>query len=229
MAKKRVDCALVPVIEYQRIADVRLIPDVCVGAAEKVRSVCLITKEKDLEDVKSICLDNSSRTSATLTKIIFREFLGIEPQYADSDPNLEKMLERSDCALLIGDPSLMINETRFRKFDIVETWSNFTGFGFVFAMWMVNPESADVVKRIDFSAIRDEGLEHLDEIISNYETEITLDREEFRNYLSGNIAYSIDESMANGMKLFFELARKNGFCQKNSELRFLEYEGFQDQ
>ncbi|MDQ3087850.1 MAG: hypothetical protein M3Q78_04545, partial [Acidobacteriota bacterium] len=35
LAQKSVDCALVPVIEYQRIDDVLLVPDVCVGAKEK--------------------------------------------------------------------------------------------------------------------------------------------------------------------------------------------------
>ncbi|MEO6050597.1 MAG: MqnA/MqnD/SBP family protein, partial [Pyrinomonadaceae bacterium] len=42
LAQERVDAALVPVIAYQMIAGVRLIPDVCVGARERVRSVCLI-------------------------------------------------------------------------------------------------------------------------------------------------------------------------------------------
>ncbi|MDQ3132192.1 MAG: radical SAM protein, partial [Acidobacteriota bacterium] len=41
LAENRVDAALVPVIEYQRIENARLVPNVCVGAKEKVRSVCL--------------------------------------------------------------------------------------------------------------------------------------------------------------------------------------------
>ena len=88
LAQNRIDAALVPVIEYQRIKDILLIPDVCVGAKEKVRSVCLVTKGEDLKDVKSVSLDISSRTSVALTKIIFREFLGFEPEYKISKPNL---------------------------------------------------------------------------------------------------------------------------------------------
>ena len=49
LAGKRVDAALVPVIAYQMIEDVLLVPDVCVGAREKVRSVCLVTKGADLK------------------------------------------------------------------------------------------------------------------------------------------------------------------------------------
>jgi chorismate dehydratase len=223
LAQKRVDCALVPVIEYQRMPDVLLIPNVCVGAADTVRSVCLVTKDIDLKDVKTVSLDESSRTSATLTKIIFREFMGCEPVYRVSKPDLDEMLDESDCALLIGDPSLMIDQSVYRKFDLVETWKSFTGFGFVFAMWMADKDSIEIARNIDFAAIRDEGMAHLDEIIANYETEITLSRSEFKRYLSENIRYSMDDSMQKGMKLFFELANKNGFCKENAELRFLEY------
>ena len=231
LASKRVDAALVPVIEYQRIEDVLLIKDVCVGAKEKVRSVCLVTKGEDLRDVKTVALDVSSKTSVALSKIIFREFLGFEPNWKTAEPNLSAMLADADCALLIGDPALSIAELnatddgqrttdQIRKFDLAETWKSFTGFGFVFAMWMANEEKIEAAKTIDFAAARDEGLAHLEEIISNYETEISLVREDFRRYLSENIAYSIDENMLKGLKLFFELARKNDLTEGNKPLLF---------
>lgn len=221
LSQKRVNCALVPVIEYQRIADISLVRNVCVGAKERVRSVCLVTKDKELKDVKTVSLDISSRTSVALTKIIFREFLGFEPIFKVSKPNLSEMLAESDCALLIGDPSLMIDERVYRKFDLVETWKSFTGFGFVFAMWMANKDSIEIARNIDFTAIRDEGLAHLDEIAANYQAEITLPREDFKKYLSENISYSIDDSMEKGLKLYFKLAHKNGLCENNADLRFL--------
>ena len=108
LTQDRVDAALVPVIAYQMIDDVRLIPDVCVGAREKVRSVCLITKVEELTDVRSVSLDTSSLTSVVLTKIIFREFLGFEPEWRQAEPDLDDMLSETDCALLIGDPALRI-------------------------------------------------------------------------------------------------------------------------
>jgi chorismate dehydratase len=131
------------------------------------------------------------------------------------------MLSDSDCALLIGDPALTVNEKIYRKFDLAETWKEYTGFGFVFAMWMANEENSDAVEQIDFAHARDEGLTHLDEIIANYETEIPLDREEFEIYLSHNISYSIDENMQKGLELFFELARKHHLTEKSKSLTFL--------
>lgn len=234
LAQTRVDAALVPVIAYQLIEQVRLIPNVCVGAREKVRSVCLVTKGEDLKNVKTVALDVSSKTSVALTKIIFREFLNVEPIYKNAEPDIEKMLETSDCALLIGDPALMIQDSefriedskpktknQFRKFDLVELWKSFTGFGFVFAMWMANEEKIERAKLIDFAAARDEGLAHLDEIISNYESEITLPREDFMKYLSENISYSIDGSMQKGLELYFKLAHRNNLCENNKQLHFI--------
>lgn len=228
LAENRIDAALVPVIEYQRIEDVLLVPRVCVGAKERVRSVCLVTKGADLKDVRTVALDVSSKTSVALTRIIFREFLGIEPIYKQAKPNLTEMLSDSDCALLIGDPALMTRDGQMtedygqiRKFDLAETWREFTGCGFVFAMWMANKDKAGIARTIDFAAARDEGLAHLDEIISNYETEITLPRDDFKKYLSENISYTIDDSMQKGLSLYYDLAHKHGLIEKRKELNFI--------
>lgn len=235
LSTKRVDAALVPVISYQLLDGLRLVPGVCVGAREKVRSVCLITDGKDLSEARSVSLDISSKTSVYLTKIIFREFLGVEPVWKDSPPDLDAMLAESDCALLIGDPALSIAQTQVRNasvservstdgsgstsykiFDLAELWKNFTGFGFVFAMWMTRKTNCD----IDFAAARDEGLSHLDEIVANYQSEIGLNQDDMLSYLSENISYSIDDSMQNGLELYFELARKAGLIQADKPMVF---------
>ena len=48
LASGEVDVALVPVIEYQRLSDILIIPDVCVGSRSAVRSVVLATKLNNL-------------------------------------------------------------------------------------------------------------------------------------------------------------------------------------
>ncbi len=220
----RVDAALVPVIAFQLIDDVRLVPAVCVGAKRRVRSVCLLTRGMELSDVGSVSLDTSSRTSVVLTKIIFREFLGFEPEWRDAKPDIDSMLDASDAALLIGDPALALSRPRAKAagsplliYDLAELWHAHTGLGFVFAMWMTHLDAVD----IDFAAARDEGLEHLDEIIANYGTDIGLGENEMRTYLSENISFSIDEPMQLGMELYFELAAKNGLIPAVKPLKFI--------
>ena len=222
LANARVDAALVPVIAYQMIENVYLVPDVCVGATTRVRSVCLVTREMDLPDVKTVSLDTSSRTSAALTKIIFREFIGSDPEWRDASPNIDDMLAATDAALIIGDPALAISsraraEGGYRIFDLAELWHRYTGLGFVFAMWMRRPDTVD----IDFAAARDEGLQHLDEVIANYGPDIGLEKNEMRSYLAENISYSITDTMLQGMKLYFDLAAKNGLIPEVKPMRFI--------
>lgn len=225
LAQNRVDAALVPVIASQFIEGVRLIPDVCVGAKELVRSVCLVTKEENLKNVKSVALDISSRTSVVLTKIIFREFLGFEPEWKDFEPDIEAMLANADCALMIGDPALSIADLNPKSqipnpksYDLAQLWHRYTGLGFVFAMWMTRHEQCP----IDFAAARDEGLGHIGEIVANYSSEIALTHEEMTEYLSENISYFIDESMQKGLELYLELAEKHGLINGRKELIFTQ-------
>ena len=222
LAAGRVDAALVPVIAYQMIAEARLVPNVCVGAKTRVRSVCLVTRGMHLENVRTVSLDTCSRTSVALTKIIFREFIDSEPAWRDERPDIREMLANSDAALLIGDPALALtsgdtSEAGDRTFDLAALWHEHTGLGFVFAMWMTRANGPD----IDFAAARDEGLDHLDEIIANYSPDIGLGKGEMRSYLAENISYSIDETMLKGMQLFFDLAAKNSLIPEIKPLRFI--------
>ena len=141
LARGEVDAALVPVIEYQRIDDISIVPGVCVGSKTAVRSVVLATRKNNLKKIERVALDESSRTSDTLVKIIFREFLGFEPEWKTAAPDLHSMMQQADAALIIGDPAMTIPRDQFRVFDLAALWHEFTGFGFVFAMWMVRNQS----------------------------------------------------------------------------------------
>ena len=214
LAEGAVEAALIPVIEYQRIPEVSLIPDVCVGSKGNVRSVVLVTRANDLKDISSVALDESSRTSAALLKIIFREFLCVEPKWVTSTPNIERMLNENDAALIIGDPAMTFTRDDRRIFDMASLWREYTGLGFVFAVWAARNEDLPRVEDIDFAAARDEGLEQLEEILSHYEREIPLAREELREYLTNDITFHIDASMTAGMKLYFDLAYKHQLIEQ---------------
>ena len=223
LSQQRVDAALTPAIAYQMIDDVRLVPSVCIGTRQNVRSVCLVTGGEPLESVKSVALDTSSRTSVVLTKILFREFLGFEPEWRAARPDVGEMLASSDCALLIGDPALRVTaaepaRSQLRTFDLAGLWHEHTGLGFVFAMWMTRHRAEPV----NLAAARDEGLEHIDEIAANYVGDIDLPLDELKRYLTGNISYAVDEEMQAGLELYFELAFRHGLIERNRPFAFAE-------
>lgn len=221
LARGEVEAALVPIIEYQRIPGVRVVPDVCVGSHSAVRSVVLVSKYEELNDVRRVGLDSSSRTSQALVKIIFREFLGVEPEWETSGPDVHALLKNNDAALLIGDPAMNISLPDVHVFDLASVWRRFTDTGFVFAMWMARDDDVAMVSKVDFAGARDEGLEQVEKIISAYEKEVALPRAEIRKYLTENITFHVDETLENGMRLYFELAQKYGLIETNKPLRFI--------
>lgn len=209
LAAGAADFALVPVIEYQRIESALLVPDVCVAARKTVRSVVLATKLQNLKDVRTVALDDSSRTSAALVKVIFREFLGVEPEWILSSPNLRLMLEKSDAALMIGDPAMTFEREGLNVFDLANLWRHYTGHGFVFAMWMAG---ANVLQSslIDFAAACEEGVANRPAIIDYYQPLLGLSREELHTYLYENICYFTDTDLRAGLELYYKLAHKHG-------------------
>jgi chorismate dehydratase len=221
LALGEVEAALVPIIEYQRIPGVQIVPGVCVGSHSAVRSVVLISKYDDLKNVRKVGLDSSSRTSQALVKIIFREFLNCEPQWEISSPCVPDMLKDNDAALLIGDPAMNLALPNVHVFDLASVWRRFTDTGFVFAMWMARAGAVEVVRQVDFAGARDEGLEQVEKIISECETDMLLPRGEIRRYLTENITFNVDSELEKGMRLYFELARKHGLIENSKPLQFI--------
>lgn len=213
---------LIPTIEYQRIADISIVPDVCVGSRERVRSVVLVTRFEKLQDLRRIALDESSRTSAALIKIIFREFLGFEPEWVTRTPDVGEMLEDNDGALIIGDPAMTFARDGLHVFDLASLWRTHTGFGFVFAMWMMRDDALANARQIDFARARDEGIERIEEIVEFYEPLLGLPPEDLRSYLRENITFSVDAGMRAGMALYFELAHKHGIIPAMKPLKTVE-------
>ena len=221
LAQAEVEGALVPVIEYQRIAGGALVRDVCVGSQKEVLSVVLVSKDTELEKVRTVALDESSRTSATLVKIIFREFLDHEPAWTVRTPNLAEMLERNDAALIIGDPGMTFPREGLKVWDMASLWRKYTGLGFVFAMWMVRDDALERARQVDFAGARDEGVAHVDDIVAEYEIKIPMPVSELRKYLTENIVFRVDDSMQRGLQLYYELAFKHQLIDSVKPLRFV--------
>ena len=221
LANNETDFGLVPVIEYQRISGVRLVPGVCVGSRQKVRSVLLVSRLNNLKKIRSVALDESSRTSATLTKIIFKEFLRSEPGWTTSSPDLTSMLRESDAALIIGDPAMTFPRKGLNVWDLASLWHDFTRTGFVFAMWMARADLRPTLS-VDFTAARDEGVEAVEEIVEDYKLRLHLPANDLRDYLTNNVTFDLDDQLQSGMLLYFRIAARHGLIERQRPLEFLE-------
>lgn len=223
LARGEVEAALVPVIEYQRVPELVIVPGVCVGSRAGVRSVVLVLREglDDLMEVRRVALDSSSRTSVALVQIIFREFLGFEPEWTIVAPDVAAMLAASDAALVIGDPSMTFPRNNVVVYDLAQLWREHTGLGFVFAMWMARAGDTGQISMVDFVGARDEGLQHAEAIAEHYENVVGFSRYEIQSYLRENINYELDDEMLEGLDLFYRLAHKHGLIPEVQPLRFV--------
>jgi chorismate dehydratase len=219
IAGRQADVGIVPSIEFQRMEDVAIIPGMSIASKFEVKSVVLLSK-KPLAEVKTVALDQSSRTSAALVRILLQKFYSRQADFIPAAPDPVEMLKHADAALLIGDPALTYHGPRAEAYDLAREWRKFTGLPFVFAMWMGQPGANLSRSRQDFVASRDFGVARVDDIAAEYAPLLGLTPSFVRVYLTRNIDYSLDEENLQGLKLFYKLAHEVGITPANKEVRF---------
>lgn len=226
LAEGRADAALIPAIEYQRIPNLRVASGACVASKREVRSVVLASRVP-LEQVRTVALDTSSRTSAALIQIILARFYRVEAKYHQSPPKLVDMLESSDAGLIIGDPAMLIDRSSLYVYDLAEEWRKHTGLPFVFAFWAIRGESTawfdmnETEERIDFQSAKFEGVAHAVQLASIYSEQLGLPSSDLFSYLTENITYDLDEECLRGLKLYYELAFECALIAEPRELDFI--------
>jgi chorismate dehydratase len=168
-------------------------------------------------------------TSVALTKILFEKWLGGGKSYTAMAPDLNQMLAHHDAALVIGDPALKVDRSRYLTIDLAEEWIRQTGKPFVFAFLAVRGDALrEAAPALDLPAVfqesRDHGLqpENLTEICHEWAPRLDLNEGEVRAYLTENIHYDFDPGCLEGLQLFYRYATEIGALPAAPELRFVE-------
>jgi chorismate dehydratase len=227
LAEGTADIGIIPAAAYASIPDLQILPDVAIASRRPVRSILLVSKVP-IEKAQTIALDTSSMTSVALTKVLFERWLGSGRTFAPMEPNLEKMLAEHDAGLLIGDPALQVDRSRYYTLDLAEEWIRRTGRPFVFAFWAVRSAALAATLVTDLAAVfldsRDHGLEpgNLDQIAREWAPRVGLDEDGVRSYLTENIYYRLDAECLKGLRLFYQYAAEIGALPLAPDLRFAE-------
>jgi chorismate dehydratase len=220
LGQGNVDVGLIPVIEYQRIPALKVIPGLAVASKSNVRSVLLISKVP-IQQIRSIATDASSRTSVCLLRILLRNKLKTEPALHICLPNLPEMLQSHDAALVIGDMALTAKTDGLFVYDLAAEWKSQTATPFVFAFWAVRT-AAGTCSNMPFRESYEYGKSQLSQIAQEQSRKLDLGEDEILNYLTWNIDYSLDEENLEGLNLFYQLAREHRLVSSLRPLEFLE-------
>jgi len=219
LAQGNLDIGLIPSIEVQRIPNLRVLPDMCIAARHEVRSVILVSRGP-IEDVRRVALDQNSRTSATLVRILLKERYGLDPEYLHDRPDPERMLSEADAALIIGDPALRVDRERYRIIDLAAEWNELTGHPFVFAVWAVRPEVDIPDLPFYFKSSLRYGLSSLDTVVREAAAELNLDSSEVRAYLTENLSFFLRQEELEGLEEFYRRAHEHGLILEPKPIEF---------
>ena len=221
------DIGIIPAAAYAQIPGLMVLPGVAIASRRPVRSILLVSRVP-VDKVRTIALDTSSMTSVALTKVLFEKWLGGGRTFTPMSPDIENMLAHNDAGLVIGDPALQIDRSRYLTLDLAEEWIRYTGKPFVFAFWAVRqnalPEAASSQDLATvFQQSRDRGLEpaSLDQITREWASRVALTESDVRSYLTENIYYQLDPPCLEGLQLFYRYAAEIGALPAAPEIHFL--------
>jgi chorismate dehydratase len=209
------DVALVPAVEYLARAEYRIVPGIAISSYGEVKSIRLYHR-RPLREVRAVALDGSSRSSALLTRLLFRQLWGGAPEFRDLPPAaIEGALAAGedpaaaslDAALLIGDAALeRPAPAGWAMSDLGTEWTRWTGLPFVYAFWVWRggPPPRDMVAR--FERAKAVGLARIDDLAAGARLPAGMDTAAARHYLHRVIQYDFDPPQVEGLLEFFRRA-----------------------
>lgn len=210
--KNAIDVGMIPSIEYCRGSQYCIVPGMGIISEGPVASVALFTT-KPLGQVRTVAADTSSRTSTALLGILCAERFGIQPDVRQMAPEPGRMLRECDAALIIGDPALNLNPEAMgvEKIDLGEQWTSLTGLPFVWAFWAGRPAIAPPAAVAALTQARDAGVAASDEVAAAYCGPTGAARGQA--YLRENIGYVLGEREEAGLRMYYELAERQGLIE----------------
>jgi chorismate dehydratase len=232
MAAGELDISVVSAVEYARDADrYLLLPDLAISCDGPVRSVMLFSKRPAGElGGRSVIVSRSSMTSVALLELLFENVWHARPRFVPGDAEIKDVVvdnaSDTDARLVIGDAALVLGSNHRERYpfvyDLGQTWKDWTGQPFVFAVWVAQ-RSTDVkqalVAHAGLIASRDWGLRHLPELAEQAHDATGVERSVCAEYLSG-LDYGLSYPHLAGLTEFYRRLVERGRIP-NGTLTFL--------
>ncbi|MUT65480.1 ABC transporter substrate-binding protein [Paenibacillus sp. NEAU-GSW1] len=210
--------------------DYLLLPQLSVGSEGDVNSILLFLKEPiDKVKPERIAVTTASATSVNLLKIIMSNYYGIHPQYESAEPDLDRMLEQADGALLIGDPAIHASwreNTGLHVIDLGGLWNRWTGLAMTYAVVAVRKEAAEAAPqalRLLYDAMlasKEQSTSDLQPLIRKACDVLGGDEAYWRNYFT-SLQFDFGPKQQEGLALYFKYANELGLLDREVDIRFM--------
>lgn len=206
------DVALVPVAAYAAHPEWEVVPEVAIACRGPAQTV-VVASEVPFEDLDTIVLDDASRTSVALLRVLLAS-TDRRPELVPGrhGSNADRIAGRTG-ALVIGDAAFGIERRFPHVLDLGEAWFRLTGLPMVFAFWAARPGALAAEHVEALIASRDRGVKHAEAIARDYRTRRrtagadVLSENEYANYLRKRMRYDLGAFEREGLVEFLSRAR----------------------
>jgi chorismate dehydratase len=219
LAEGRLEVALIPVIEYFRAGNYRIVPNISIASRGPVLSVTLFSRVP-WASIRRVALDEGSRTSAALAQILLRKRYDVQPEIVPLPLNQSAEEVDADAVLLIGDRAMRACLPGFaHAFDLGQEWHDWTGLPFVYAVWAVR-EGVDLgpAARALHEA-KQRGLGRIGPIAQREAPLLGLDAGFCRRYLQSIIHFDLGPREQAGLRHYYQLAVEMGLAPSGVPIR----------
>jgi chorismate dehydratase len=232
MGAGELDISVVSAVEYARDADrYLLLPDLAISCDGPVRSVMLFSKRPASElGARNVIVSRSSMTSVALLELLFENVWHARPRFVPGDAEIKDVVVDSavdaDARLVIGDAALVLGSNHRERYpfvyDLGQTWKDWTGQPFVFAVWVAQRSTSvkeALLAHAGLIASRDWGLRHLSQLAEQAHMATGVERSVCAEYLSG-LDYGLSYPHLAGLTEFYRRLVERGRIP-NGTLTFL--------
>ena len=223
------DISPISSIEYARNKDfLMLFPDFTVSSDGEVKSIILLSR-CPIEELagRKVALTSTSATSHVLLKLVLKHKYGVVPEYSICRPDVDRMFETADAALLIGDIALRHSTTTdYYHYDLGTEWKQLTGKKMVYAVWAVNRHFAEGKRELcqevfeTFRKSKEYSMEHLSEIAAYAAKWESFSTSVLREYFL-SLRFDFGREYQEGLLLFYTMAKEIGELESVPELKFI--------
>lgn len=203
------DAALISSVEcYRNRSTLSWCDTVGVASEHEVQSLLYLRRQCDPLDapVRRIYMDEGSRTTVALTRLLYLQEFGELPECVSTSPDrIPSLVDAESAGLVIGDAALALFECpgEFHFRDMVEWWRKKTGLPFVAALWAYPTHRIADFPDSFFTTALDLGMERIDAILSQY-------GERYRAYLTDALHYHLTSRDREALALFSSLLQGRG-------------------
>jgi chorismate dehydratase len=204
LRSERFDVALLPIIDYFRLDNLRILNSGGIGCDGPTLTVRIFSKIP-LERITTLACDTHSHSSVALARVILRDAYHIVPRFVDYDH--QHPAPSAQAILLIGDKVVCAEPAGYPyQLDLGEAWKKLTGLPFVFAAWVARDgvDLHDLPRRL--IEAKQLGMQHLNEIVQQEAIPRGWPPALAHRYMSEYLKYDIGPRQLQAIKLFYELS-----------------------